>query len=543
MKNSLFITAACSLVLASTTPQRASAESGIRNEQLALLDANAGLVVSVELPQLSVAHKLAMELAPQERQALGLAGIGAGVILGFNPFSPQAWSASGFDVSVPMVAQLATADSSDALLRTRIVFKARSAPAVQRTIERMRLADKARPHVKRDSLSPLFTTIARTPNDDELRAQLRAAGVFLVARPRPLAGLLFAQKRGDYVIIDMFDPGGSDFETILRLLGRRPGALDTTIRGAEVLLAGPVGLWLRATQLGSTMERIANNDTKRRKPCRIVASLGRKSSIDTVGIQLSFARKQVNLGATWHVRSTSDLLASFETRQEPLVTGGALLDGQLRVERWDRLRDRKRPIEAQSWDKLWAKTKACGQESRVYALATSWPEIVGLFLSEVSVIHPDAKTAVDSLGAASARFGASVDGTLSIIAEGWVREPGSVIAKGWLKALFGSELEQGTTVVWGKGAIRPYAIDRDGGSVIGAGFRKGSRVLALAAARPAPTQDPQLMVLASVTSSPAKLAKLGPSLPAVSWWRPWKSASASLAAGADKLQLSLSLQR
>lgn len=515
-----------------------------RNQQLALLDSGAGLVVSLELPQLATAHSLAVELAPQERQALNLAGLGAGAILGFNPFNAKAWRASGFDTSTPMVAQIAAADTGDTLLKTRLIFGVKPGQGAQRTIERMRLGDKARPHVKRDALAPLFSAIPKTPGDEVLRKELTRAGVFLVARPRPLSGLLFAQRRGAFIILDIFEPAGSDFQTVLGLLERRPATLDVSMRGADALLTGPVGLWLRAAEFGTTLERAVLGDAKRRKSCRAVAGLGRSSSITSVGIHLGLARKALKLNATWHLQSSNRLLANLRTLKSPLLTGHDVLDAQIHVARWDLLRDLPRPPQAQSWDKLWAHTKACEQGSQLYAIATAWPEIVGLFLKEVSVIHPFAKTAINSLGATSAQVSAGAEGVPTVIAEGWVRGPGVDISKAWLKTLFGSEEVRAGQTLWGKGPIRPYSIDeRSGGIAIGAGFQMGSRRFALAAKRAKAAAAPSEGVLASARARPDKLAALAPSIPAVSWLAPWKNALVSLEAGNDKLEVSISLDR
>ncbi|MCP4449282.1 MAG: hypothetical protein GY811_28710 [Myxococcales bacterium] len=541
MRKVLAVAILCCLVSSNAIAQRKTANPGARDEQLALLDSEAGLVISLQLSQLAAAHKLALALVPKERQALSLAGLAAGAILGFYPFDPKAWTTSGFDIESPMVLQIAAAGPRDSLLKTRVVLKARRGDRALRTIERMRLQDKARPHASRDDLAGLFSQIPGTPDARTLGKELGDASVFLVARPRPLQGLLFAQRRGDFIILDIFDPSGSDYPTIMALLRRKPGALRVSMGGAEALLDGPVGVWLRTAPMGASLERLAKGDTKRERACGAVATLGRKGSIEAVGIRTSLAPKQISLDATWHLRPGEDLLAHLETRGDPVLDGHKVLDAKLNLTSWGRLRDRKRPTEAQSWDLLWAQSKACGPATSIYAMTASWPEILGLFLSEVSALHPYAKTAIDSAGGMSAQIGVAGEQPPAFFTEMWVRGKGAPIAKGWLKTLFGSEEIQGRQYRWGNGSIRPYALDKDAGSIVGAGYRRGSRTTALAATRPkAVAVNP---VLAQARANPTQIARLAPTLPAALLWRHWSTAVARLVAGQGKVELSLSLQR
>lgn len=525
----------------------ANAKSSQRNTQLGFLDADAGMVIALDIRQLAAAHKLATQLLPTERQTINLAGLGASAILGFYPFDSKAWSASGFDIKAPLLVQVSASRADASPVRTRAVLKVRAGDKGRRTIERMRLQEKARLSVAKEPLAPLFVGMAKTPPEDELRGQLAGAGVFMVAKPRPLGGLLFAREQGGFIVLDIFAPGSQDFAGVLQIIKRRPEALTVSMPGAEALLEGPVGIWIRASHLATTFARTSEGETKRHQACQRIAALGRTTSIRAVGVQIDIGRKSVSLSSRWHLRPEARLAEDLRVERAPRVGGQHVLDAQINLRSFGALRDRKRPAEASSWDALWAHGKACGQSSKAYAIAVAWPEILGLFLSEVSVLHPSATTAIDSLGGMSATADQS-NGTVSINTEAWVRNPGADIAKGWLRTLFGSEQITGDRYQWGLGAIQPYAIDGEDGSVIGAGYRKGSRDAALRATRtnsqratPAATNGSS--TLASLAMKPSKLLRHLPTLPGAELWKLWKEASATLTSNASYIEFRFSVRR
>tara|TARA_R110002096_G_scaffold16898_6_gene57836 strand:- start:7911 stop:9578 length:1668 start_codon:yes stop_codon:yes gene_type:complete len=532
--------------------QPTDAERTQSNAQLSFLDADAGIVISLKLSQLAAAHRLATEVVPKERQAINLAGLGASAILGFYPFVAKAWTTSGFDIKAPLVMQLAVSRRGSSQVRTRAILKARPGDKAQRTIERMRLREKARPRLLNEALSPLFAGIAKTPAEDVLRSQLVAAGVFLVAKPKPLDGLLLAQERDGYIVIDILTPGDSDFAAVLKTIQRRPAALDASMRGAEAIGEGPIGIWIRAAQLANTIERVDLSAKAQREACGHIADLGRNSSIDAMGVRIKIGRKSVSLASSWHLRPEAGLEGALRIGSDPVLAGRKILDAQVHLTSWGALRDRERPKQAKSWDALWANAKACGPSSKVFTTAIAWPELLGLFLSEVSVLHPSAKAAIDGLGGMSAEAGVGTKGSVHITTEAWLRGPAAGVAKAWLRTLFGSERTDGSTYRWGHGAIAPYAIDGKAGSIVGAGYRKGSREMALNGERNIDGQaSPQAAnaeaivptILASLEARPSKLIPLLPAMPGAELWKAWKHASAALHKSAAHIELTIVLRR
>jgi hypothetical protein len=411
----------------------------------------------------------------------------------------------------------------------------------------MRLRDKVRPQHADEPLLPLLAGSTKRPKEARLRQTLLKAGVFLIARPVPLTGRLFAQLRDGYLILDLFDPAGQSVASVVRALQRQPGALTTAVPGAEALQNGPMAVWLRAVPLASTLRRLSAGDAKRSKACTAIAYLGTGSSVEAVGLSGDIGANRLALDIAWHLTAETTLGDALETNDAPVLVGQGLLDAQIRLASWGRLRDRERPAEAQSWDVLWAQTRACGSGASAYAVATSWPEILGLFLSELSALHPNAAVAVHSLGAMSAQISATRGEKNTILSEAWVRGAGASIAKGWLATIFGTERHSAGQTRWGKGPIQPYAIDREGGSIVGAGYRPGSRTYALTRtgrqqAEAAADTEP-VRILARMLANPHQLAGRLDAVPFPHLWTPWKHLAAQLQVSERNLEFSLELRR
>jgi hypothetical protein len=129
---------------------------------------------------------------------------------------------------------------------------------------------------------------------------------------------------------------------------------------------------------------------------------------------------------------------------------------------------------ASAWDSLWSSARLCGPASKVLALAVAWPQIAGLFLDELSALHPEAQTLIDNLGSLGlAAYGKASEQEL--VAEAWVRSPGDLKARKWLKSLFGHERTNKKVTRWSRGKMRPYAIAKNAGSVIGAFLGPGTK--------------------------------------------------------------------
>ncbi len=503
-------------------------------EQLSFMDRDAGLIFSLKVQQLHSAYQLASDAFPKERRALHLAGLGASAILGFYPFSTKAWTSSGFDVSSPILLQVAATEAGHNLAKTRIVLKVRSASRVQASVGRMRFREKARLGRKDDdSPRSLLAQVRKMPDGTQWKEALRNAGVFLIAKPAPLQGVLFARMQDGYLVLDLFDPRGLTFAQVLGILQRRPTALDLSMPGAWALRKGPIGLWIRSSQLG---ESLKDGSTA----CNEIASLGRENSIQAVGLAARIAPSRLTLDVAWSLRRDDTLLESLVPQDHALLGKPGLLSAHAYMASWGTLRDRARPSQAQSWDQVWANTKDCGTLSWAYVVSVAWPELMGLFLSELSILDRSAATVVDSIGGMSASIRARRRAHTTIVTEAWVRGAGANVAKSWLATLFGSEEKRGNYMQWGRASIRPYALDMPGGSVVGAGFRPGSRKLAHTSPRQKTVAG---NVLAQLVARPAKLVRQLKDVPYSELWKRWQSLSAGLTKEGQALKLSIELRR
>ncbi len=502
-------------------------------EQLAFLDPDAGLILSLKVQQLHSAYTLASDMLPKERKALNLAGLGTSAILGFYPFSTKAWSSSGFDTNAPILVQLAATKAGHAFTKTRIVLKARNADRAQASVRRMRFREKESLEGQTGDLRPLLAQISKRPTEAGMKEAFRKTGVFLIARPAPLQGLLFAQVQDSYLILDLFEPTDLTFAQLVRILQRKPGALNLSMPGAWALQKGPIGLWLRSSQLGKSLRYLSTG-------CSDIAKLGRTNSIQSVGLAASVVRGRLSLDIAWHLRKGDTLLQSLIPEDHALLGSSGLLSAHIYMASWGKLRDRSRPSQAQSWDRLWANTKNCGRISEAYILSVAWPEILGLFLSELSSLAPSAATVIESAGGMSAHITAKRSANATIVTEAWVRGAGARIAKGWLATLFGSEQKDGSSVQWGRASIQPYAVDMPGGSVVGAGYRPGSRDRALASTRKTGAAG---NVLVRLWANPSKLVRHVDDLAHSQLWKRWRSLTGRLSSEGGEIRLSVELRR
>jgi len=521
--------------------------------QLSYLDEDAGLIVSLPLQQLQAAHALVTELLPKERQTINLAGLGASALLGFYPLAPKAWATSGFDTSAPILMQVAAAGPTSPFLRTRIILKVRNFERTKRAIERIHFRVKMRPGRPKQDMQRLFKGLRPSSTSKDLQASLVQLGVFLIARPLPLQGLLFAQHSENFIVIDLFDPADGTAPDVLRTLSRRPRALISSMPGAEALREDHIGIWLRTQAFGATLRRMARGDSKRMRSCKDVAGIGESAQIQAVGLSVSLGRKETQAKLQWHLRPGSTLATDLQPSNDAVLSGQNLLDGQVHLAQWDKLRDRNRPALLQNWDRLWAKTKTCAPLADVYLMSVAWPEVLGSFLSELSTLHPDAATLVETLGTISVQMGHQEDGSLTLLSEAWVRDPGAAIAKSWLRSLFGGEQMGDGRYQWGRGPMRPYAIEGMGGITIGSGFRPGSRRFALAptSIRPTPVQSPVRAgnaaplhaSIATIQARPGEIASQIPTLPHQEIWKAWNTAAMHAFIETQKVSVTLVLQR
>ncbi len=508
--------------------------------QLKYLDEDAGLVLSLDLAQLGSAHKLATELFPSEGQAIGLAGLGATALLGFYPFDPSSWSARGFDIHAPLVAQIAAVGPKNPPVRTRLILKASDQTKAKESFGRMRLANAINPTGKGGSMTTLMGGATALPSEAEMRKAFADQGVFLVANPKPLSGLIAARVDGNFIVLDLFDTKGLSFGDVIATVGRKPGSLHSRTLGAEVLSASPIAVLLRPSLFARTLERMASGVRTRERGCHAIRELLESMGADAIGIAAGIGPDALTMDVVWHRSRPMPLRSSTAA---PLFGGRGLLDLQVNVSNWAALRNLHRPREAQAWDALWRRSQACGATSKALLVSSAWPEVLGLFLSELSVLDPSANAVIEALGAIQASAGRSETSTL-VVAEALVGTQGAKFAKSWLRSLFGSERRNGRSTSWGLASIQPYAIDLDVGTVVGSGFRPGSRDAALSAPRKSdvtPTQSKSPLV--ALDANPAALAAAFADLPSPNLWRPWQRAVATVSASTNKVEFNLALHR
>jgi hypothetical protein len=484
----------CCLLLSQAFAQKRqpSPKAPSAERDLALLDSDAGLIISLKISQIQDLHDLVVDTFPKDRGSLNLAAMGATAMLGFHPFQSAAWSDKGFATDSRMLMQIGAIDRKAArkadrgkgvaLWRTRILLRASDAGKARETLSRIRFRKASRLEDPPDkSFDELLG--ARGGAASKLKKKLRAAGVFLVAEPAPLPGLLLISQRGDLFVIEVLAPyGPSDLawkwgdhqDLLVTMIQRKRQLLPSDVPGSEALSDGSFSVWLRGGLVG---EALAANELdaeaprsmlRRRPACEPFAQLARRSEFQALSLVGNFRPDAVLAELRWHLGEKSDLPSLLGTESAPLLRASKQpLRATVRLAQPGNFRGRKRAPVAAAWDSLWRQARLCGPASRVLALALAWPQIAGLFLDEVSALHPEASSLIDSLGSLQlAAFGEAKNQEL--LAEAWVQSPGDGHARKWLKALFGHERKGKKITRWSRGKMRPYAIDRPGGSVIGA---------------------------------------------------------------------------
>lgn len=495
----------CGFLLSQASGQaRQPAQTISVNKKLALLDNDAGLVISLTIAQFQELHDLVVAAFPEEAGSLNLAAMGATAILGFHPFQTKAWKSIGFKPGARMLMQIGAIDrraarkadrgKGVALWRTRIVVEASDVAKARSALSQIRFRQRS----KLEDKDPIFDALLQTSGKaaTQLKKKLRAAGVLLLAQPAPLPGLLLISQKGDLFVIDLLAPyGPSDLKwrwsnhqaLLLKMVSRRRQLLPKDVPGAEALAEGSLGVWLRGDLVG---EALAANELdteapramlRRRPSCEDFAELSRQSEFQALSLVASLRPDRLEADLRWHLSEESQLPELLRTEAAPLqsATKQPLRIG-LNLARPGQLRGRPRPPVASAWDSLWSSTSSCGPASKVLALAFAWPQIGGLFLDELSALHPEAKTLITELGpSALAAYGDAKDQEL--IGEAWVRKPGDRIARKWLKSLFGHQRSSKKVTRWSRGNMRPYAISRETGSVIGAFLGRGRKEMKVSA--------------------------------------------------------------
>lgn len=531
------------------------------------LDADAGLVLSLRISQLQELNDLVLASTPEARGSISLATLGAAAVLGWNPFQDSGWKDKGFATDSNLALQFEAISSAEAraadrgqgtaLWRTRLVLPTRDAARAKQALsnigfrERVNLEDKSDQEFA--ALLQLSAEQARRS-----KAKLRRAGVFLVARPTIVPGLLLIAQHQDLLVIDLVRPYGPPAAsgawtpgpgTLANAAGRPARGFVTRSKLSDSLKKAKIGLAITPERiaealLATELDGLPRGASARRDPnCAPFVRLAADGHFDALSVQAEVSAKAVAVDLRYHLRSKSKLLAMLTTNKAPLLAAnGQALHVLLRADQLGQLRHAQRSPVSQNWDALWVQAERCHPATSSFAWAIDWPHIAGLFLHEVAALHPQAEALIDSLGSlALASHGEGQDQQL--IAEAWIRSPGVNIATRWLRTLFGHEKRRKNAVSWSQGPMRPYALTHGAGSVV------GSNLVAQGQAAP---KLPKLQSAARGTEGSALLTlRANPSLlnaglvqhPLAGLLTAWQRLSADLIIDKDQLRFTIDLQR
>jgi hypothetical protein len=546
---------------------RAQAQTTTSGDALSWLDADAGLVLSIRISQLQELNDLLLAAAPEARSSISLATLGAAAVLGWNPFQESAWANKGFATESNLYLQVEAinaieARASDrakgsALWRTRMILPAKDAVLAKAALANIRFRDRADLESKSDqTLAKLLNLPAKAAK--RRQAVLRKAGVFLVAKPTILPGLLLISQHQDLFVVDLIRPYGplgigADWSpkpgTLVRAISRRPDGFAGRPVLAEALRTSPIGIALapeRASEmlLATELDGLSKSARTRKAPkCAPFVALAKEGNFDAVSLRAEVDDKSMAIDIRWHLRQSSQLLPLLTTHQVPIVAADQqALHALVRLDQVGRLRQAKRSTLDQTWDALWLQSKQCHAATSSFALAIDWPHIAGLFLDEVSALDPQAELFIDNLGSmAISTHGEGLEQQL--FAEAWVRTPGFPVASGWMRSLFGHERTSKTRILWSQGPMRPYALLHREGAVFGSnvlGLGQRAPEMASIQSHARGTEGSSLLML---RANPSKLREGLVQHPLPGLLAAWKRLSADLTIDKDLLRFTMDLQR
>ncbi len=529
---------------------------------LEYIDGDAGIVGSLEFRHLEYLYSFAHRALPKDRATIELAIFGATAILGWNPTRTKAWTARGFDVDTPLLLQLAAPTSSSqskssdlSLWRTRIILKSSNAAKAISAIQSIRFRNKVPvfpPSTKTDS--QLLAAKLKIPQTQAKRLlpRLQKSGVFLVASPAPLDGVVVASAQKGIIIIDLLVPHRRAIDWsntqhqnfLLDTIERKPKSLDLQMPGAKSLRPGRIGAWVRPVH-AAAMLRFGNSGKTQSLACSQVSQLVKNSPFRAFSAELEFnykrspskKRNEFFRGALhWYLKSGQPLQSILSASPNALARpNGAIFELDILLDSIGKFKQSGSNTKA--WLPLWRATENCGVGSKLLVSTTSWPDILSALLHEVAALHPNSAQFLAGLGRTllSIHQPGNHSQRANIIAQSWVGSPGDAVAKSWLSVLFGKARNKGKITQWGNAPIEPFAISRSGGSVIGAGFSPGSRKFALGQKLSTPGGTKLLHVTARpqelLRAFPQKSATLGPLA------NLWRSLEATLTQDKGTLQL------
>lgn len=540
-----------SLALLLGAAQAQAQDSARYTEALRYLDGDAGLVLSLRPSQLQAMQEAFVRSMPQQKGASDLAALATIAIFGFHPLQRSAWQAIGVDSEAQILVQFTAIDRKAAVLadrggpstlwRSRIILPSSDLGLTVKALSNVRIRDRARLVDPDQGVIEKLLSL-HSGGGERVARKLSKAGVFMLGRPAPMGGLIFASVRQRFVVIDWiapYGPGTQDFQwskheaLIMAAIARKPNVMQ---RNPHLigLVDDATGMWINPVSLGNSLsaaevDGLARKSVLRRhRRCEPFRSLARSSPFTALSAGIRVEESGIDVHARWFIDEDSDLLPILHTKDHPVLgSRDPILSAQLRLDQLGALRERERSGLVTSWDLLWNKAKACARGSKAFALAVAWPDIAGLFLHELSRLDPSAEQVIGDLGPISVSVLGAMDpgppqeGTdetldgeiksLRVNAEAWLRKPGNAIAKDWLSVLFGSEKRKRGSTSYGLGAMQPYVIDQSTGSIVGTGLRPGSRAWALMARRVLVPTEPQ--TLFAFVARPALLVGLLPELP------------------------------
>jgi hypothetical protein len=489
----LFVTTfvAPTAIAQNTRPGRPALQSKVAPDDTALakLDGGAGLVLSLRVSQLEELGDLILASAPEARGSISLATLGVSALLGWSPLQNSAWSKSGFDVDGRLYLQLESVDGqakrSDKrggdLWRSRLVLPARDTRLAKDKLSKIRFRERVLLEDKgARELAALLQLKIQSAN--KLKGRLAAAGVFLVAKPTALPGIVVISQFGTLFIIDHLRIEGSNKAArswgknkaaLQAALAPRPNPLSANPQAKLALQSAEIGMWMNPEAVAEALVIRESNAQSSRAgalqpaQCGPLRELAKTGYFSALSLRGQLAAKAVHLELGWHLRKKSELLPLLSTEQAPVLAHDKqALHAILRLNKVGELRKLKRAPMAQDWDALWKQAQRCHVAASAFAMVIDWPRIAGLFLEELSTLHPQANTLIGNLGSLAIQSAGEGD-QQELVGEAWIRKPGTAIASSWLQALFGHQRADGVSVQWGRGPMQPYALAFPNGGVVG----------------------------------------------------------------------------
>ncbi len=544
------------LTLATFNPMSHAAPAPAQNQPLDYLDRDAGIILSIVPSALPTLYKLATLATPSQKTTFNLAVLATTMAIHFNPLQPKQWQSKGISANEAILVQVAALSSAASpglpqWNKTRIVIPSPDTARLASTLLALGLRESL-PIEDNPSVSTALGTRFGLSNRaaKTFHKALLKSDVFLISKASPIAGTLFASKRGGVVLLDILSPvqtsstpmqwtNSRHRRQVLTLLRRRPRQLHAGLPGADALAANALGLWLRPKQLSNSLSSIPQ-----KQACPSVQALSQSSYFDSVSASLSILSKAkvpaLQGKVQWHWPGPPpSWTKALSTTPAPLLADPKA-SLQLDLFASDLGIFRSTTQAPTRWVRFWQQSRLCKTGYRGLAFAVAWPQIVGMFARDLSALSPKTDTLLSSIGSLRLSVVPQPKGQAPHqFAEVWLRAPGNAIASEWMQLLFGPATLSTSQTSWGAGPLFAYAIDRPGGAVLGSALSSSARQSALDGIR-----QPSLgsRVIARAVARPSALAQSHASTSWRSLWQHWHRGDASLTRKANALVLRLDLK-